>query len=576
MSRIIGIDLGTTNSAVAHMTSQGPRLIPNAIGSNLTPSVVAVDLTGNLLVGAAAKEMRVTHPELTASLFKRHMGTDWTTTLGTKSFGPEELSSLVLKSLRADAESHFGEEVTRAVISVPAYFNDRQRNATMAAGKIAGLTVERIINEPTAAAIAYGLHDTNAEKKLLIFDLGGGTFDVSIVDLFEGTMEVKASSGVAILGGEDFTRTLAARVLERTGSSFERAEMNSPRQVSRLIQLCEVAKLRLSKDESTPVRIPNPNGELDASSQQVTVTRKEYQEWIDHILARIEMPVRRVLSDANLARADLDDIILVGGSTRTPVVVERVTAMFGKPPRRTLNPDEVVAMGAAVQAGLFARDEALEDVVVTDVAPFTLGVEVSKKFGNKFHSGYFSPVIERNTTIPISRSEIYTTCEANQTEMLLKIYQGEHRRTEENLFLDQLTVKGIPKGPAGQEILVRFTYDLNGLLEVEATVVETKKMISAVITSLTKGKMSEKQIAESQKEMEKLKLNPREDSKNRYLIKRAERLYEELGLQERTHLGELLDGFEESLASQDPEVIERYRKTLAAYLDHFDPEHEDE
>jgi molecular chaperone HscC len=422
MTRIVGIDLGTTNSGVAYMAPEGPRLIPNALGAALTPSVVGIDRGDRLLVGAEAKELRVTEPERTASLFKRRMGSDWSVELGGRRFSAEELSSLVLKSLKADAEAFFGQPVDRAVVTVPAYFNERQRKATLAAGKIAGLSVERILNEPTAAAIAYGFHESGQQKTLLILDLGGGTFDVSVVDLFEGTLEVRASSGESILGGEDFTRALAARVLERSGVRFERAEAEAPLQVARLIQQAESAKLRLSREPEVRVRVPDRNGEFPDGCAEAVVTRAQFEEWISHILGRVELPVRRVLGDAKLKPGDVDEVVLVGGATRTPLVVERVTKLLGKAPVRRLNPDEVVAMGAAVQAGLIAREQGLDDLVVTDVSPFTLGVEVCKKFGLEHREGYFLPLISRNTTIPVSRSQRLSTLTANQAELELHVY----------------------------------------------------------------------------------------------------------------------------------------------------------
>jgi molecular chaperone HscC len=570
MSQIIGIDLGTTNSAAAYMSAEGPKLIPTPLGTTLTPSVVGIDEDGKLVVGATAKELAVTRPERTAALFKRHMGTDWTAAIAGREFAPEELSGLVLRSLKADAEAFFKADVTRAVITVPAYFNDRQRQATIAAGKIAGLTVERILNEPTAAAIAYGFHEAKDEKTLLIFDLGGGTFDVSLVEFFDGALEVRASSGESALGGEDFTRALAARVLDRAGQAYERAEVESPLQVSRLIQLCEAAKLRLSRDESTTVRVPDKKGELTDASPEITVTRVQLEQWVGHILARIELPIRRVLGDAKLRKEDVHETILVGGATRMPLVVARVTELLGKPPQRRLNPDEVVALGAAVQAGLFARDQSLEDLVVTDVAPFTLGVEVTKKLGHEFKAGYFSPLIERNTTIPLSRSDTFNTLEPNQTSIMLAIYQGESRKVDGNLLLGKLEVMGIPRGPAGQQIEVCFTYDLNGVLEVEATVVATKKKVSTVITRHAKGGMTADQIRQAVRDMEKLKTHPRDEAVNRYLLRRAERLFQELGRDERDRLGQLLDGFEAALGLRDPEAIEAHRTALEEFLNLHD------
>jgi molecular chaperone HscC len=569
MSTVIGIDLGTTNSAAAHMAADGPRLIPSALGEPLTPSVVGLDLDGKLLVGRAAKELQVTHPERCACLFKRHMGSDWQAEFGGRSFGAEELSSLVLRTLKADAEAFFGEPVTRAVVTVPAYFNDQQRKATINAGRIAGLTVERILNEPTAAALAYGFHEARDDKILLIFDLGGGTLDVSIVELFEGALEVRASSGESFLGGEDFTRTLAARLLERHGLPFERTEAESPRLVSRLIQQCELAKCRLSRQPTASVRIPDKKGEFGPDAPQVEATRAEFEGWVRHLLARVELPVRRALGDAKLRREQIDEVILVGGATRMPQVVERVTALLGREPRSRLNPDEVVALGAAVQAGLIARAESVADLVVTDVAPFTLGVEVAKRFGHERSTGYFLPVIHRNTTIPVSRVERVSTVDANQTSVVVKIYQGEARRVEDNLFLGEFEVSGIPRGPAGQDIDIRFSYDLNGVLEVEATVLETRQQFSHVVTRYARG-LSADQVRRAVSEMAKLKTHPREESANRFLLRRAERIYQELPPDGREFLGHLLDGFETALNLQDAEAIERFRQTLGEFLDRHD------
>jgi len=400
MNTIIGIDLGTTNSVTAHLTQDGPMVIPNALGESLTPSVVGIDPDGKLLVGRAAKELQILHPDRCASVFKRHMGSDWTATLAGRTFNPEELSSLVLRSLREDAEAYLGEKVDRAVITVPAYFNDHQRKATLNAGKIAGLKVERIVNEPTAAAMAYGFHEGRKEKLWLVFDLGGGTFDASVVEVFEGVLEVKSSAGETFLGGEDFTRSLAARVLEAVGLSFERTELVAPRLVSRLMQQCEIAKCRLSREEATTIRVPSNDGDLGPDCRQITVTRAQLQEWTANTLARVELPIRRALGDAGIGWKDLDEVVLVGGATRMPAVVARVTQLFGKPPQCRLDPDEVVAWGAAVQAGLIACDRAVDDLVVTDVAPFTLGIGISKLFGSERRDGYFLPIIHRNTPFP--------------------------------------------------------------------------------------------------------------------------------------------------------------------------------
>jgi molecular chaperone HscC len=572
--RIIGIDLGTTHSVAAYMGPDGPTLIPNSLGEALTPSVVGLDDAGHLLVGRPAKEWQVLNPKRCAALFKRRMGDDEPVLVADRKFSPEELSSLVLRSLKQDAEAFLGGPVERAVITVPAYFNDQQRKATINAGRIAGLKVERIFNEPTAAALAYGFHEARENKTLLIFDLGGGTFDVSVVEIFEGTLEVRSSCGESFLGGEDFTRSLAARLLEKQSIAFERAEMESPLMVSRLMQQCEKAKCLLSRQSEAPLRIPNRKGECDDSTPAVTVTRAEFQNWTRSILGRVEMPVRRVLGDAKLKPPQIDEVILVGGATRMPAVIQLVAEQFGKQPQCRINPDEVVALGAAVQAGLIGRNEKVEDLVVTDVSPFTLGVQICKEFGGQIQSGFFLPVINRNTTIPVSRVERVSTVEPNQTQVVVKVYQGEARRVENNLFLGEFQVTGIPRGPAGQNVDVRFTYDLNGVLEVEATVVETSKSFSHVITRFAKG-LKPEQVQTALEAMKKLKVHPREDSVNSFLLRRAERLYQELPRTERDFLGQLLDSFEEALESRDPEEIGRHRAMLESFVQQFDPDVDD-
>ena len=569
MSTIIGIDLGTTFSVAAYLTPDGPRIIPNALGDALTPSIVGLDNDKRLLIGKSAKEFAVVRPDRSAALFKRHMGTDWTTTLAGQKFTPEELSSLVLRSLRDDATAFLGEPIERAVITVPAYFNDQQRKATINAGRIAGLKVERIVNEPTAAAMAYGFHESREEKTFLIVDLGGGTFDVSLVELFDGVLEVKASSGETFLGGEDFTMALAARVLELHGMSFERTELAAPQLVSRMVWECEIAKRRLSNQESAVVRIPDRTGNLTDQSPPFTVTREQFQTWTKHILDRVEAPIRRVLRDAGVRHANVDEIILVGGATRMPAVVERVTQIFSKAPKCRLNPDEVVGLGASVQAGLIACDQSVEEMVVTDVAPFTLGIAISKRFGSEIRDGYFLPVLHRNTTIPASRVEPVATLLPNQTELVVKIYQGESRRVEDNLFLGEFTLKGVPRGPAGQAVDICFSYDLNGVLEVEATIVQTRQKTTHVVTRYARG-LSARQIADAVRSMEKLKTHPREETANRLLLRRAERVIKELAHESRAYLNHLLDGFEEALALREPEAIERHREALSDFLDQFD------
>lgn len=562
---ILGIDLGTTNSAAAYMTPDGPRLIPNALGDTLTPSVVGLDGSGALLVGRAAKELSVAHPERCAAAFKRRMGDRWTCTLDGKEFSPEQLSSLVLTALRQDAEAHLGHAVNEAVITVPAYFNEHQRRATIEAGRMAGLKVHRILNEPTAASIAYGFHEAQQEKSLLVVDLGGGTFDVSVVEMYEGTVEVRASSGDSLLGGEDFTAAMAAKVLESQGYVYERAELQDPLLVARMRYLCERAKCQLSTAEHVTVRVPNRQGELLEGAPEVTVTRAEFESWTENILRRTEGPIRRALGDASLDEGRVDEVILVGGATRMPAFIARLEKLFGKPPQCRLNPDEVVALGAAVQAGLIAQSAALEDLVVTDVAPFTLGVETSKEFAGEHRNGYMLPIIHRNTTIPVSRVKRVFTVNPNQRQVRVAIYQGENRRVEHNILLAEFDLEGIPQGPAGQSIDIRFTYDLSGVLEVEAIVVATQRKARQVITRHARG-LSEEEVARAVAAMQALKTTPREEAAYRLLLARAERIFRELPLDDRRHLERLLDGFEEALESCDRAAIAEFERVVSEFL----------
>lgn len=566
---IIGIDLGTTNSLAACLTPDGPQLIPNALGEVLTPSVVGMDSEGKVIVGRAARELQVTAPERCASMFKRHMGGDWSTPLAGQQFTAVELSSLVLKSLREDAEAHTGKPVTRAVITVPAYFNEHQRTATIRAGEVAGFQVERILNEPTAAAIAYGLHENDADRVALIFDLGGGTFDVSIVDVFEGTLEIRSSSGETFLGGEDFTDTLSARMLERMGEMLERAEMTKPLLVSRLRKECERAKRTLATQDSATIRIPNDDGHLTDDGRVETVTRAEFEAWTESVLSRVDLPLRKALGDAGLKRADVEEAVLVGGATRMPAVVQRVAEMFGREPKCSLNPDEVVARGAAIQAALIGRDQSVDDLVVTDVSPFTLGVETTKEFAGTLKPGYFLPIINRNTTIPVSHLRRVETVSPNQPTIRVRVFQGESRMVRDNLLITEFDVNGVPPGPPGQEIDIRFTYDLNGVLEVEATVVETKRTVTHVVTRYAKG-LSKVDIDKAVRNMAELKTHPREEAENRFLLRWAERLYRELPLGDREHIDVMLGGFEEALERKDEELIEKFRIQLRQYLSAMD------
>ncbi len=465
----------------------------------------------------------------------------------------------MLRALKEDAEAYLGEAVTQAVISVPAYFNDPQRKATKAAGELAGLKVERLINEPTAAAVAYGLHQREAESKFLVFDLGGGTFDVSILELFEGIMEVHASAGDAFLGGEDFVELLIDTFLK---------EVDLPKQslsagaMGRVRNAVEAAKIELSRSDSASVTFRN--GE---ETHRWQCSRDRFAGLSKPLLDRLWNPVQRAMRDARLAARDLDAVLLVGGATRTPMVRSLVGRMLGQLPSSHLDPDKVVAMGAAIHAAMAAEDVALEDRVLTDVAPFTLGIETSMELERKrIVSGRFTPIIERNTLIPASRSEQFSTVENNQTEIEVPVYQGESRLVSNNVYLGKMEVS-VPRMRAGEAVIdVRFTYDVNGILEVEVTVEKTGVKKRMVIEG-NPGVMTQEQIEARFKELAPLKLHPRENMENRTMLARAERLYEEALGELRDFIAEYMRVFETALASQDPAVIDEARSSLSEFLD---------
>lgn len=562
---IVGIDLGTTNSLVAVFRDGKPELIQNAYGHVLTPSVVAVLEDGQVVVGDPAKDYRVTHPERCSWAFKRWMGGNRSVTIDKKKFSPPELSSLILRSLKEDAEKGLGTPVTEAVITVPAYFNDHQRKATRLAGEIAGLNVRRIINEPTAAALTYGFHDRQAEKKLIVIDLGGGTFDVTLMEVFDGTLEIVATAGESFLGGEDFTDRLAAAVLTSQNQQFESMEYRFPLLVSRLRSECESAKRTLADRESATIRIPDNKGEFTGDVKTVTVTRESFQSDMSTLLERLRGPIGKALGDGRTAPDQVDDVILVGGATRMPSVVNLISEYFGKAPRCAFNPDEVVALGAAVQAALINDDSAVDDMVMTDVCPHTLGVAVSKQFGDHREDGFFSPVIHRNTTIPVSREEWFYTVEDNQTQIQLQVYQGEARRVKDNLLLGELNVTGIPVGPSGQRIIVRFTYDLNGILEVEAFVPGSLRKFQTVLTQQNAG-LSRDEILEAVRRMQAIKFYPRDELVNQRLIRFCERLVGEVALDHRKHLEDAIDAFEHAMSSGDREKYAEARQVLLMVL----------
>lgn len=561
---IIGIDLGTTNSAAAVWKDGTATLIPNRMGQTLTPSAVSVDDSGAIIIGVAARDRQASHPTQTATAFKRYMGTKRATRLGSRDYNAEELSALVLRSLKEDAEAFLGEAVTEAVITVPAYFNDQQRKATHRAGELAGLKVERLINEPTAAALAYGIQNLDQEARFFVFDLGGGTFDVSIVEIFEGIIEVRASTGDNQLGGEDFNEVLVALMRDQFADQWKASERDDGL-YQKLREQAERARRELTGNPSSKMRLIWKD---ETFEHEVTTT--EFEEKAAPLVTRLREPVLRALRDSNLRPDGLSDIILIGGATRMPVVRRAVARMFGRFPNATVNPDEAVALGAAVQAGLKARDSALREVVVTDVCPYSLGVNVSRQIpGGGYEHGLFSPILERNTVIPASRVHSFETLNANQTEVLFGIYQGEARLVRDNVEIGQQRVK-VPRGPAGQRIDVRFSYDVSGLLEIDIEVEKTGTKTSLTING--ENAPNDVKLAEARAALAALKMHPREDELNRAALARGEKCFENFLGHERDVIDHLIVRFQGALEGQDPRAVEHARREFHEALDEIEGE----
>jgi molecular chaperone DnaK len=484
MGLVVGIDLGTTNSLVAHYDGERPQIIPSRSGNRMTPSVVGLDRQGQLHVGLTARAQLEAMPERTVAEVKRLMGSPQRVRLGDQLYSPTEISALVLRSLVADAESALSQTVEEAVITVPAYFADAQRQATKDAGELAGLRVERILNEPTAAALAYGLDHLDAEQHVVVYDLGGGTFDVSVLEMFEGVLDVKASAGNNHLGGSDLDRAVVDWLLKDLDRD-ERVDLRGdPRAMARLKCAAEQARIELSGAEATWVVVPNlAVRDGQAVSLETELTRARLEALTLPLLRSTLEPVASALRDAGIDRRVVSDVVLVGGASRTPLVRRLVAEFFDKAPRAGVHPDEAVALGAAVQAGLKAGAISAErGIMITDVCPFTLGVEIQTTAGAQRLAGVFSPIIARNATVPVSRTEVYSTTSDGQRAVDIKVYQGESQVVRNNVFLDQYTVDGVPAAPAGVEkVAVSFTYDINGILEVSTRIVSTGKEARLVV-----------------------------------------------------------------------------------------------
>lgn len=560
---IVGIDLGTTNSLVAYYTDDGPKIIPNRLGKPMTPSVVSMDEEGQIYVGESAAERMLLYPDTGASLFKRSMGSTKKFQLGEKSFTAEELSSFVLRFLKEDAEAYLGEPVTEAVISVPAYFNDARRRATKRAGELAGLKVERIISEPTAAAIAYGLWQKKGEARFLVFDLGGGTFDVSILELYDTILEVHAVAGDNFLGGEDFTAVLEKMFYEHFPeiNRFTIGEKAS----KHIRKQAEICKLGFTDARSSVMKC-NVNGQ----EYSFTVELSDYEEACEELLERIRQPVKRSLKDAHIRLSDIDQVVLVGGATKSPVIRKFAAKLFHMIPDTNMNPDETVALGAAIQAAMKERKDGIREVILTDVCPFTLGTEVVREYGDhRYEDGVFLPIIERNTIIPASRTERLYTVRDNQTKIRVHILQGESRFAANNLSLGELFIE-IPAAKAGEEAVdVTYTYDINSILEVEVKVVSSGKKIRQVFKDRNLD-MSEEEIEERLETLSYLKIHPREKEENKFLLLRGERIYEESLGAKRSQIERVLREFEHALDSYDPDKIAEAKREFVEFLEKMD------
>ena len=555
MGKIIGIDLGTTNSCVAVMEGGKPVVIANTEGIRTTPSVVAFTKTGERLVGDPAKRQAVTNADKTISSIKRHMGSDYKVTIDDKKYTPQEISAMILQKLKKDAESYLGETVSEAVITVPAYFNDAQRQATKDAGKIAGLDVKRIINEPTAAALAYGL-DNETEQKVMVYDLGGGTFDVSIIEIGDGVIEVLSTNGDTHLGGDDFDQ----KIIDWMVSEFKKAEgvdlSTDKMALQRLKEAAEKAKKELSSATTTNINIPFITATADGPKHfDMNLTRAKFEELVNDLVERTAIPVQNAMKDAGLNYSDISKVLLVGGSTRVPCVQEKVKQLTGKEPNKSLNPDECVAIGASIQGGKLAGDAGAGDILLLDVTPLSLSIETM--------GGIATKLIERNTTIPTKKSQVFSTAADNQTAVDINVLQGERQFAKDNKSLGQFRLDGIPPARRGvPQIEVTFDIDANGIVNVSAKDLGTGKEQHITITSGTN--MSDDDIEKAVKEAAEFEA---QDKKRKEGIE-ARNEADSMVFQTQKALDEVGD----KISGSDRDAVEADLNALKAVIDRTTPE----